>query len=167
MSSDLQVTAARLAELAKTSPTAGERREVEEAAKSKWEGTQVAAARTLCAWGDSQSLRSVRELLERLAQDRSRHASISAVAKALSPNLKLSDLDWVLELCFKTANPHNRTWLMELFTGTPPGPTLKALESRVDARGYNAKEVRSAIAAVRSVHIATHPNKSLERTRDR
>ena len=150
MSSDLQATAKRLTELAKTTPTAEERMEVKEAAMSKWEGSQVAAARTLCAWGDDDSLRAVRELLERLSQDRKRHSSIMAVGRALSENLKPEDLDWVLALYFKKANPHNRIWLAQLLVATPREPTLKALEAKVDVRGYDTNEVRDAIAAVRS-----------------
>jgi hypothetical protein len=150
MSLDFQATAKRLAELAETSPTPEGRKEVSEVALSKWEGLQVAAARTLCTWGDEDSLRTVRELLERLSQDRQRHSSILAVGRALSRSLKLQDLDWVLALYFEKANPHNRIWLSQLLVATPREPTLKALEARIDVRGYDQTEVRDAIAAVRS-----------------
>ena len=71
---------------------------VQEALSSKWEGVQIAAAKTLSQWGDDESSQALRNLLDSVAAKPGRQSAALAIAKLLGPQLKPSDLDWVVDL---------------------------------------------------------------------
>jgi hypothetical protein len=120
------------------------RAEIEKAFESKLEGVQVTAARALSQWGDQRSVAAIRVLLARLAKKSARWSAAGAVVDALRPHLTATDIAWVLSLCLKESNRHNRSTLMLLLLGLPPQETRVALQRLVNAGGCDPAEVRNA-----------------------
>ena len=133
MATDLNAVCSRLDELGRRRPDGKSRAEVEGALSSKWEGVQVTAARALAAWGDERSLSLVRGLLERLSQKKAAWAAAGALANAIAPKLKPTDLDWVFELFLRIARRDNRYALIPLFEVFDPDISIRALQTRMDA----------------------------------
>lgn len=131
MAVDLNAVCSRLDELGRRRPNGKSRAEVEEALSSKWEGVQVSAARTLAAWGDERSLSLVRGLLERLSRRKAAWAAAGALANALAPRLKPTDLDWVFKLFLRMARRDNRYALIPLFEAFEPRISIPALQARL------------------------------------
>ncbi len=57
-----------------------------EASRSKWEGVQVTAARTLSEWGDKNSLEIVKFMLIEKATMKGRYSATNTIAELLSVN---------------------------------------------------------------------------------
>src|SRR5688572_9828844 len=119
----LRTECERIERLGDDPPSEEARAEVERALESKWEGVQVTAARTLSQWGDRRSVGAIRVLLAQLAKKSARWSAAGAVVDALRPHLSATDIDWVLSLCLKESNRHNRSTLMTLLLGLPPQET--------------------------------------------
>jgi hypothetical protein len=133
MAIDLNAVCSRLDELGRRRPDEKSRAEVEGALSSKWEGVQVTAARALAAWSDERSVSLVRGLLERLSQKKAAWAAVGALANALAPKLKPTDLDWVFELFLRMARRNNRYALIPLFEVFDPNISVPALQARIAA----------------------------------
>jgi hypothetical protein len=164
---NLKSERARIAKLGDGKPSESARGELESAIQSKWQGVQVAAARALLSWGDARSVSAVKTLLSEHSKTRQSFSSVSTLAFALAPHLQASDLKWVLRLYFHESNPHNRSHLTSLFRALPAKETAAALERCLDAKGYDAKEVRLAIHSLASSQQTALPNKALQRTRSK
>ncbi len=101
-------------------PTAASRRSIESALHSKWNGLRVTSVKTLCRWSDSESLRLAREALAReIAGDGRGHAS-HPMAQALTPHLRESDLEWLLDLYLNQAHCRQRWQLHVLLQALDP-----------------------------------------------
>jgi HEAT repeat protein len=130
-------------------PASDDAREyVENALQSKWEGVQVTAARALSKWGDERSIQAIRRLVGELAKKSARWSAAGAVVDALRPHLSSTDIDWVLRLCLKESNRHNRSTLMLLLLGLPPHETRAALQRLTDAGGCDPAEIREALRLI-------------------
>lgn len=150
MAIDLNAVCSRLDELGRRRPDEKSRAEVEDALSSKWEGVQVSAARALAAWGDERSLSLVRGLLERLSQKKAAWAAAGALANALAPKLKPTDLDWVFKLFLRMARRDNRYALIPLFEAFDPQISIPALRAKRDAlTGNEAVDLGMALNRVK------------------
>lgn len=91
----------RIQQLGEHKPTESSRKEMEGYLSSKWEGVQAAAINALGAWGDRESIETIKTFLLPLFE-RERGWAIRGVAiQALSPLMTAEDTDWVLDLFFQ------------------------------------------------------------------
>ena len=88
MHQDLRHVSQRLKELAVKKPTPQYRSEVAEALRSKHEGIRVCAAKTLGAWGDAASLKSLRSLVETFAKAQAKWGALGAAVVTLEPHIE-------------------------------------------------------------------------------
>jgi hypothetical protein len=131
-----------------TTPAA--RAELTSSLASKHEGFRVIAAQALCAWGDAESIESVKNATWALAALPHRWAAVGAMCRAVAPHLKSkADLDWALSLFSTQAHHENRYFVgAELFEVVAPNtllPRLRALENSSNGHNWHA-HVESAIA---------------------
>ncbi len=102
-------------------PTASARAAVDAALGSKWNGLRVTAVKTLCRWGDAQSLRTTREALARECAGDGRASACEPMAKALAPHLRERDFEWALDLYLNQAHRSHRWQLHPLLQAFGPG----------------------------------------------
>jgi hypothetical protein len=158
---DLREECDRISALGRRKPTDGSRKEVADALSSKWEGLQVTAAKALSAWGDKASVDLIRKSLIDFSKKPAHWAAAGAVADALKPHMRSDDVEWVLDLCLKHSNPHNRFALFGLLAVLPPKATVAALENRRHTAGHDSKEIKYAISLVQQFSMQLRSNSAL------
>ncbi len=117
------------------------RNRIEEALASKWDGVQVEAAKVLSQWGDPSSLDALRDLLISLAAKPRRVSAVAAVQTALSPHLKPSDLNWVIDLFIHRSHASSRWILASLFHAFAPNEVRRQLTAKL-AQTHGGKAER-------------------------
>ncbi|MFO1251018.1 MAG: zinc-ribbon domain containing protein [Inhella sp.] len=115
-------------------PTAAARRSIESALHSKWNGLRVTAVKTLCRWGDAQSVRCAREALARECAGDGRASACAPMAKALATHVCEADLAWVMDLYLNQAHRSHR-WqlhpLLQAFGAATVQGRLSALRGQM------------------------------------
>lgn len=96
---ELQAEADQVRSVLGRSATPERRKLLNRALSSKWEGTQAHAIKALAAWGDRDSIDTIRDFLIS-AFDRKHGWALRGVAiRALAPIIGPEDASWIGELC--------------------------------------------------------------------
>jgi hypothetical protein len=125
--------------------TLAARKKLEEALSSKWDGVQVAAAKSLSRWGDPRSVHSLKELLVAVAGKPGRQSTTHGVVKSLCPHLQPSDLDWLIDVFINRSRADNRLWIGGLFEAFAPNEVRRRLAAKRLHDGKAAEAVHGAI----------------------
>jgi hypothetical protein len=96
---ELQRQSDEIRKLAGRRPTPDRRRVLTEALRSKWEGSQALAVKTLAEWGDRESIEAIRDYLLAAFDRKSSWAVRGVAVQALAPLIGKEDANWITELC--------------------------------------------------------------------
>jgi HEAT repeat protein len=129
---ELHAIAQRLNELATKKPNAAARREVMQALQAKARGIRINAAKALAAWGDKESIESLKSLLaEYVTQTQDRfNGDLSVLIKLLIPHIEKLDREWVIDLYFTRYDIKAESYLRELLFAFPFKATASSLAAR-------------------------------------
>ncbi len=112
---DLHEAVAKLRALKARKPIPDRRKQVEAALQDKFEGIQSVGLEVLGAWGDAQSVATLRDFLTGCFSRPQGRSIRSAAVKALAPLVKAGDAKWVLDLYFALPDiyaKHEMLWLV-------------------------------------------------------
>jgi len=121
-------------------PSVTGRAQLEEALSSKWDGVRVEAAKALSHWGDPTSVDALKCCLVDIACKLNRESAAHAIAMALYPHLRPSDLDWAVDLFVHGSRRYTRERLGLLFEAFPPEAVRTRLQAKLSqAHGGSAE----------------------------
>ena len=166
MTTNLRQECDELLALATAGTNPDARRRVLQALSSKWDGVRVTACRVLLGWADEESVTRVRELLADLAQDPLRWATTGAIARRFAAHLKLTDLEWAVDLFLHRSHADNRFVLASFLEVFPPEVVLSRLtEESTTTRGKAARDLQNAIGRAKARLRIQRENQVRERKR--
>ena len=117
---ELQAEAERIRSVIGRRPTPERRAILKQALSSKWEGTQAHAIKALAAWGDRESVDTIRDFLIS-AFDRKLGWAVRGVAiRALAPIVGPEDARWIGDLCRSRSSGLERHELRHLIERVKP-----------------------------------------------
>jgi len=90
------------------------RRLLKQALSSKWEGTQAHAIKALAAWGDRDSIGTIRDFLTAAFERKSGWGVRTVAIRELVPIIGPEDVNWIVELYRSRSNGLERHELRTL-----------------------------------------------------
>jgi HEAT repeat protein len=119
----------RLRGLAEQAPTPDARAEVEHHLGSKWQGVRSVAAHTMGRWGDSESVATLRALMERATPAGIRNTAAWALRQCVTAR----DAPWVLEGYFAATDDFEAGDYFMLVLTLPPDAVRPRLLEACDS----------------------------------
>jgi hypothetical protein len=148
---DLHELCAHLDALERCRPNRLAREHVNAALHSKWEGVQVHAGRALAAWGDRDSVASLRAWLRTCLEKANGWCVTGEAVACLVRCCTPEDADWILNEYFDCPDQLTRHWLLPLLD-TIDARTLSGRIQRESTDQNSPRFEAARIAARRLAH---------------